>query len=800
MRTPPIHIVLIAFLLQFSLSAAGQLGFDIKIPKSKEYEDRQLRSEKTKEGKLGYPGRLLQNTVTHYNYTFNAARKLNEVLQRAKSDFKDDYSKLLPFYNYTLEATAKDSLNLDTIIQKASSGIALHDLRNDWVDNLYLLWGAAYHFQKKFDSAYQLFQFINYAFAPKEKDGYYKTIGSARDGNQSNSVATPEKKGLLTQLTAEPPSRNDAFIWQIRNYLAQDQFSEAATLTEMLRKDPKFPKRLLADLEEVTALRFYKQEKWDSAAYHLAVALESAPTQQEKARWEYLTGQLYEQSGQFSEAKKFYNKTIPHTTDLILEIYARLGAIRANKTAGMADIERNVQELYKMAEKEKYTEYRDIIFYMAAQMDLTGNNQERAYGSLLKSTKASSNSIAQRNKAFLQLAEMSYAKGDYTTAYNFYDSVKLDDKTLPDPKSIQDRKKALSLLASNIEVLQRQDSLRRIAALPEEERKEFVRKVLRQLRKEEVAKMTPGVGNNPLSVNPSPQQSLFTTGGDKGEWYFYNTASRNRGLGEFKAKWGNRPNNDNWRRSSSQQSSLGLNSTNPADPSNKNSNSGAGQETDFESLYNKLPLTEAQLQLTNDSISNALLQAGKILIQEIEDCQAGTPLLERLTNQYPQFDKLQEALFNLYLCYQKNGPAQKAAAIKSQLTAAYPNDPFTKIIVGTQESEQGPSTKKADSLYTSIYNHYLKGDFAAALAGKKIADSLFANSAWSSQLLYIEAVYYIKERRDSTAIRLLREIGTRNPSSPLAERANKLIEELKNRELLENELQQYKPIPNKNRP
>jgi hypothetical protein len=800
MRTPLIHILLLVLLLQFSPSVSGQLGFDIKIPKSKEYEDRQLRSEKTKEGKLGQPGRFIQNTVTHYNYTFNAAKKLNEVLQRAKADFKDDYAKLLPFYNYTLEATARDSVNLDTIIQKASSGIALHDLRNDWVDNLYLLWGASYYFQQKFDSAYQLFQFINYSFAPKEKDGYYKTIGSARDGNKSTSIATQEKKSLLTKLTSEPPSRNDALIWQIRNYLAQEQYSEAATLTEMLRQDPKFPSRLLTNLEEVTALRFYQQERWDSAALHLALALEGAPTQQEKARWEYLTAQLYEKSGQYNEAKKFYNKTIPRTTDLILEIYARLGAIRVNKTAGVADVERNVQELYKMAEKEKYTEYRDIIYYMAAQMDLAGNNPNRAYSSLLKSSKATSNSVAQRNKAFLQLAEISYAKGEYTTSYNFYDSVKLDDKSLPDPKAIQDRKKALSLLAINMEVLNRQDSLLRLAALPEEERKEAVRKVWRQLRKEETAKLSPGITSNPLSMNTPPPSSLFTSGGDKGEWYFYNAASRGRGLAEFKAKWGNRANNDNWRRSSAQQANIGLAPANTVDSTNKNASNSSNQETDFETLYNKLPLTPAQQQTTNDSISNALLQGGKILIQEIEDCQAGTPLLERLSNNYPQFEKMQEALFNLYLCYQKNGPAQKAADIKSAMETKFPKDPFTNIINGTKDSTQQPINKKADSLYSSIYTHYLSGNLRAAMAEKKIVDSLYANSAWWPQLTFMEAVYHIKERRDSTAIRLLREIGTRTPSSPLAEKANKLIEELKNRELLENELRQYKPLLNKNRP
>jgi outer membrane protein assembly factor BamD (BamD/ComL family) len=161
---------------------------------------------------------------------------------------------------------------------------------------------------------------------------------------------------------------------------------------------------------------------------------------------------------------------------------------------------------------------------------------------------------------------------------------------------------------------------------------------------------------------------------------------------------------------------------------------------------------------------------------------------------------MQEALFNLYLCYQKNGPAQKAADIKSAMETKFPKDPFTNIINGTKDSTQQPINKKADSLYTSIYTHYLSGNLRAAMAEKKIVDSLYANSAWWPQLTFMEAVYHIKERRDSTAIRLLREIGARTPSSPLAEKANKLIEELKNRELLENELQQYKPLLNKNRP
>ncbi len=57
-------------------------------------------------------------------------------------------------------------------------GILLYDLRNSWVDNLYMLMGEAYYFKNVLDSAYYSFQFINYAFSPKEKDGYDKPIGS----------------------------------------------------------------------------------------------------------------------------------------------------------------------------------------------------------------------------------------------------------------------------------------------------------------------------------------------------------------------------------------------------------------------------------------------------------------------------------------------------------------------------------------------------------------------------------------------------------------------------------------------
>lgn len=783
-----IFFVFSLILLQASLPAFSQLGFDLNIKKPKEYEERVLRSEKT-DKKFNVPRRFVQNTVTHYNYAFNANNKLNEVLARAKQVFKDDYSKLLPFYNYSLDVTAADSLQLDSITLKASSGIALHDLRNDWVDNLYLLWGASYYLQKDFDSAYQMFQFINYAFAPKEKDGYYKAIGSARDGNSALSISTKEKKGVARKMLSQPPSRNDAFIWQIRNFLAQDQFAEASSLIVTLRDDPAFPSRLMNDLHEVQAYSFYKQNIWDSAAFHLVEALSNAGTQQERARWEYLAGQLFEMSGHYKEARKNYDRSISRTTDLVMEIYARLATIRTNKDEGDADIQKNVAELVKMARRDKYTDYQDIIYYMAAQMELEGNKVEEAMQLLLLSTQALNNNPGQKNKAFLQLGDLSFLRKEYKNAYSFYDSLKLDDPSILNPDAIKDRKTALRDIVANIIIWERQDSLQRIAALPEEERRDYVKKLVKYLRKQQGLKdeqpmVTTGIPN----PGNQPPVTLFP-GDTKGEWYFYNTNARARGQNEFKAKWGNRPNIDNWRRSATLLNNRlnnipGSNTQDPGNSGNNDSNTGIS----FDDLYARLPLTAEQMSQSHDSMQQALFNLGKAYIQGIEDCTAGTGTLEELRLKYPDFTPMDELLFNLYYCYNKNEEASKAAAIKKLMGEKFAASNLTTIVTTGKNPADAAGNTTATKTYEQIYDLFIEGQFAEAIARKKAADSLYGNNFWTPQLLYIEAVYYIRQRDDNEAKDILNSIISRFPNNGLAEKAKAMLDVLSRRAQIEEEL------------
>lgn len=791
------YTVIASFLLFFLQAAQpcfAQYGIDFKIEKPKEYENRVLRSEKTGKKKFTVPRRFIQNTITHYNYFFNANNKLNEIVDKAKASFTDDYSQLIPFYNYSLDVTAADSVLLDSLSFKSQTGIVLHDLRNDWADNLYLLWGASYYLRKDFDSAHLMFQFINYAFAEKEKDGYYRAIGSSRDGNNAFIVSTKEKNSLPRRLFSEPPSRNDAFIWQIRTYLARDQFTEASSLIQILKNDPVFPERLQNDLEEVQAYSFYKQALWDSSATHLVQALSNATNKQEKARWEYLLGQLYEVTGKNEEAEAYYAKAISHTTDPIMDIYARLSSVRVNKDGGENYIEQNIATLLKMARRDKYYDYRDIIYYMAAQMELERKNVDGALALLLKSTAYASNNPAQRNKAFLQLAELSFDKRMYRQAYNFYDSLNTSDPSIKDPEAIVFKKGISKKMADNFEIVERQDSLQRIAGLPEDERRDIVRKMVRQLRRQQGLKDEGGTGSGGTGLPPLQQQpapSLFSDN-TKGEWYFYNSTSRQKGLTDFKAKWGGRPNADNWRRSAVLANVIRSQLQNSQSQYQRQE---AGKEIAFESteitfdvLYERLPLTPEQLKKSNDSIQSALFALGLAYIQELEDCSAGTETLEEVRARFPEHPQMDEVLFNLYYCYNKYGETAKAATIKKLMAEKFPGSNFTTILTtGKNPLANGPG-EEATKTYEHIYDLFIEGNFAEAIAKKKVADSMYSRNYWTPQLLYIEAVYYIKQQQDSTAKTVLNNIIARFPGTALESKAATMLDVLNRRRQIEEEL------------
>lgn len=828
-------LVAVAFLsFGFAFAQPGTT-IDLEKDKPEKYKEKMLNSEKTPDSKIGFLKKFTTNTVTHYNYYYNANIKLGEIYERAKSSFVDDYTKLLPFYNYSLSATSLDK-DIDSIIYKCNAAILLHDLRSDWVDDMYMLLGKAYMLRKNFDSAYYVFQYLNYIYAPKE-DGYDIPIGS----NESNeegifTVATNEKKRkFLSKVFTKPLKRNDALVWLVRNYLEEAKTGEASGLIQILQNDPAFPKRLKSDLYEMISYNYYQTKQYDSSATYLEKCLSNADTRAEIGRWEFLIGQMYQLSGLEEKAIPAYQKAIKYTTNPLVEIYAHLNIIMglSDTTKKSKSGSGDILALTKLAKKERFQPYNDIIFYAAGQLSLKEKDVESAANYFLKSATSSVDNPKQKSKSFLALADAEYILKQYKSSYVHYDSVAIADVDSVSVKRINERKPALKIISDNLDAIHLQDSLQALAKLSSAELNAALKKIYKQYKKSKGLKdegdsFDFGSDNNAIT-NTSNGNLFSTDDGKEGSFYFENESLKANGIKEFKSKWGNRPNVDNWNRAAAAMGKIEIEKKAKEEKDlaakqqqSKNSNSGKnklGKQGDAidlspggnpdiddseekiadsrkkgkddkpetpeitpESLYAAIPLTADKLQASNEIIIEALFSNGETFSNVLEDYPSAIEAYEELLRRFSKNKHSEQVLFNLSYCYKKANKLSKADAAREKLDLGFGDGNLANILKEkTANSEKDAATRK----YAAIYDMFLEGKYTEAKAAKAMADSIYRQKYWNPQLSFIEAVYYIKQREDSIAIHRLTLIVNGNAEPQLQEKAKLMIDVLKRRKQIE---------------
>ena len=778
--------------------------FDIlgKEKKPEKYEEKLLASEKTGSKKFGVGRKFLQNTVSHYNFFYNANDGIKTIIEKAKIAQQDNFAKLLPFYGYTLENTASQKTELDSVIYRCTAGILLHDLRTNWVDDFYLLMGKAYFLRKDFDSAALTFQFVNYNLYPKKKSeqDYDKVVGSndTETGVGSVSIANKEPKGFYNNKIKRPPSRNEALIWLTRNFIEQKELGDAAGLISILQNDENLPKRLQNDLHETTAYWFYEQKMYDSAAVHLEKALSNADTKEDKSRWQYLLAQMYEMTSNYDKASEYYELASKKTTNILMDIFARLNNAKMLRTnATPKDLENSISKLVQMTKKDKFEAYRDILFYAAAELTLQKPDTTIALDLLQKSLASNNANANYREKAFLKIATISYANGAYENARNYYDSLgtKIADLDV-DSATIADRKEILARLVPKVKAIQDEDSLQRIANMSPQEREKFVKAIAKKIRKENGLKDEGFTGTDPITFSNTVVDLFKTSNANSGQWYFYNAGLKGKGFNEFKQKWGKRSNIDNWRRSAATASSLPKNnastggapgapggpdlsaSTDPNAPAASAEAPAVKKETDFsfEGLMGNVPLAKEQLDSSNKIIATNLIGAAVIFQNELQDYNQAINYYNQYVERFSNGEKIADAYAGLAFCYEKIGDKTKAAFFRNIVKTKFADSEANKILSNPEAYKTNKPNQKATDSYEKIYALFAEGKYEDALKAKANADSLYGKSYWTAQLLYIEAIAHAKANRDSIAVNSLNTLITNYASSPLKPKAEKLKE------------------------
>src|SRR5258708_3401643 len=234
---------------------------------------------------------------------------------------------------------------------------------------------------------------------------------------------------------------------------------------------------------------------------------------------------------------------------------------------------------------------------------------------------------------------------------------------------LPDRKAGLAVIVAQLQIIARQDSLQRIALLPAAERDALIKKMVKYLRRQQGLHdeddSDAAASNNVMNKNAAVPE-LFKTDAGNSDWYFNNPSLKAKGYNDFRTKWGNRANTDNWQVSALAKAQLAARPGEKGRPAPLGLDDGkpggaAIGAIDFKSLLNNLPLTPEKLKKSQDSVEHALFPLGKGYQEGIADYVSAITAYDSLLERFPATLRQPEALLNLYYCYKKIGDETNAA-------------------------------------------------------------------------------------------------------------------------------------------
>ncbi len=730
-----------------------QLSLAIKIHEKKKEE---WSNEKLLKRKWNLPRRIYQNTVTRYNYYYNAKRKYDEAIRNITKTHKEDFDKAISIDPYDIQKQGGSiSSFMDTVIKKASFSTQIHDPRSKWFDNLFFLMGKASFAKNDFDGAITTFQFIanEYKEAPKKTDKKYAVKDEV-------SIATLENRKGLKRLRHHP-IRNDALVWLAKSYIQAEQYSDAQSLLGTLAKDKNFPDRKKAELFLTKASLDMQQGNKEEVIESLTQALKQDLPLKQKSRIEFLLGQLYAENNDYVKSSEHYKKSINKKSSPEMDFFTKL-SIAENAAKGGGDKAYAIAQLEKIINDPKYSKNKSQALNTLAAIE-EEKNTTRAIELLRKSIDNIENKdVKQKAIAFAQLGEIYYSSSNYELAKVSYDSASFYGTTPPidNINEVNIRKTVLADIVTYLRTIRSQDSMLNLAKKSDKEQKSAAKKELDKIKKDQLATQT---GSNNTQV-----VALQPNNATKSNWYFYNTALIQKGSTEFKQKWGNRKLEDNWRRIAATNASFVSGDNQEIEEEGSEAQidkMNVGGNT-IASLLSKLPKTPAEIDIANNKIIEAYYNLGLTYFSQLQDYPHSIDMFDTLLYRYPTTTYKKQCYYGLFINHDKLGNTIQAAKYKKLLNDEYPNTDFANLATNANYSKE--QQKMANSVfehYDMTYAVYKEGKYQEAIDRSVFAHSNYKSNPLLAKYDIVEAIAYAGINQDEKCKTLLQNVIQNYPNS-----------------------------------
>ena len=765
--------------------------------------DKLLPYERLLNKKYTLGRRAYQNTVSQFNYLFYAEIGIDEIIQKARDLHEDDFTELLPFYDYDLSITAKESI--DSIIFRCNANIVLHDLRSNYVDDAYLTLAKAYLFHKNFDTAASILQFINYSFFDKE-DGADLPIGSNLNQPGKFSIASPENNRVWENKNV----RNESMIWQARTYFEAGEMNEGLSLLQLLKTDAIFPKRLQPFLNEQLAYGYYLSGMNDSAANYLIKGLDNAKDPLTKARWSFLIAQLYEKEQKIDLAYNWFRKAGSIVSNPIIAVYASIYMASIDANRGKKSWESLAYDLERMIKKDKYAAFADIIYYEMAQLAVRNQAISKANQWLIASIQKNEKNTKLKQKTLVQLGAINYKIDQFSVAKIAYENLNDLLKTFPNYDQITLRKKWIDKIANLNELIAIEDSLQMIYNAPKiaQERmamqwqkrtallKAQEKDLFKDPKKQKAGSVNynnqnniPGYTFGNAFVNTTPNKEV------KSDFYFDNPQNVSMGITNYIKKWGDRPNVDNWRRKTTiqiaraSQVNANIDSTqasmqlNTAQVVNKSIKSTTQEKDSAEKLSIQLIETDTDLKQSKINWNNNSLSIAKIFLYELNDFEKALPRYKAVIQNDIEPATTESALLDLASHYLHIGQITTSDSLIALITKQFPEGIYVQKKRAKENLDR--IDKNSAEAYKTAYFLAQIGDWDQFGSQMEEAQKQFKGTKWNTPYQFLRVKMYAQLGKDSLAIEYCNEIIAQNKSESIKAKAKNIITEINNRKATE---------------
>ena len=642
---------------------------------------------------------------TKYNILYNGQIGLDKGLTAIKTNNQDNFWKMLPIEkmqideNFSLKEKTKNP-DFELAETKATKAIQKHSMniggreKNTQMDEAYLMLGKARYYDQRFIPALDAFNYILYKY--------------------------PNSSNIYT-----------AKIWREKTNMRLGNDAIVVKNINLLLKKQDLDKQTFSDANALLAEAFLNLEEKDSAVVKLKIAENFTRINEDKARYRFILGQMYQEAGKKDSAIYYYDGVI----DMNRKADRKYMMHAYSKKAQLFDYENGNHELFletynKLVEDRENRPYYDFLFYEMGVYFEKNKDQKAAlefYNYSLKRKSTDSYLVAS---TYRNIGNMYFKNTDYTMAAKYYDStlVKLDPKTR-EFAYIEKNRKNLDNVIKYEGIAKRNDSIIMVYGLPQPERKLYFENYISELKKKDETKrilqekenerlanieQNTNADSGPVAVNPQstlnnppamPGGNFNPPSGNEtaSVFYFYNPSTVAYGKLQFKKMWGNRALAGNWRLASKSDNNISKDSINVnRDAVNALKDSIVVEKYTTEFYEKQLPTNLAAMDSIGKERNFAYYQLGLIYKEKFKEYDLASTKFEQLLRNNPEEKWILPSKYNLYKIYQITNPV-KAESVKLDISTAYPNSRYAQILNNTAEDNSNISPEKEYRKWYKLY-------------------------------------------------------------------------------------------------